>query len=359
VKRRATIALGVLGVAVGAAVYLYRGEISVALLRRGAAKSIFRDTIATLPDGLHAGLCGTGSPYPDPTRSGPCTAIIAGNRLFIVDVGRGAADVVARMGLRSGRAEAVLLTHFHSDHIDGLGQFAEQRWVAWQARAPLSVIGPPGVDRVVSGFNEAYRQNGTYRTSHHGDTVAAPSGFGLTDRPFQFANGEHSVVVLDGDGLRITAFTVNHEPVLPAVGYRFDYKGRSIVVSGDTAKSPNLVRVATGADVLIHEAISPRLLGALEEQARVSGSNAATHVFRDPLSFHTAPWDAADEASAARVGALVFTHFIPGLPIRTLEGPFLGNARKRFAGPLFVGRDGDLISLPAGGGTMNKGNLLY
>src|SRR6185436_5493054 len=102
---------------------------------------------------------------------------------------------------------------------------------------------------------------------------------------------------------------------------------------------PNLVRVATGADLLVHEAISPRLLGVLEEEARASGSTGPTHVFRDPLSFHTAPWDAADEASQARVGALVFSHFIPALPMRTLETVFLGDARERFAGPLFVGRD--------------------
>ena len=129
-------------------------------------------------------------------------------------------------------------------------------------------------------------------------------------------------------------------------------------MSGDTGPSPNLVRVARGADVLVHEAISPRLLGVLEDASQAAGPGGPAHVFRDPLSFHTTPSDAADEATRAQVGALVFTHFIPGLPLRTLEEPFLGDARARFAGPSFVGRDGDLFSLPAGGGALARTNRL-
>ena len=356
-KRAMIVLLGVSLLAV-AGIYSQRGDLSVGLLRRVAARTIFSDTIGTLSDGLHAGFCGTGSPYPDPTRAGPCTAIIAGRRLYLVDSGRASSDIVARMGLRAGRIEAVLLTHFHSDHIDGLAQLAEQHWVAWGAKTPLPVIGPPGVERVVNGLNEAHALNAVYRTAHHGPAVAAPSGFGMTARSFDIAERDASVVIADEDGLRITAFTVSHEPVHPAVGYRFDYRGRSIVVSGDTGKSSNLVRVSAGADLLVHEAISPRLAGVLEETARASGRDDVAHVFRDPLSFHTTPWDAADQASQAGVHALVFTHFIPGLPLRTLEGPCLGDARSRFSGPLFVARDGDLFSLPAEGGDLTRRNLL-
>src|SRR5262245_22696459 len=324
--------------------------IAMSVMRKKARNSIFRDTVATLPDGLHAGFCGTGSPFPSPTRAGPCTAIVAGHRLFIVDVGRGAPDVMARMGLSAGRIEAVLLTHFHADHIDGLGQLGEQHWVAWSAKSPLVVMGPTGVDRVVNGFNEAHALNGTYRTAHHGPAVAVPSGFGLVARPFDLAEGLSSMVVLDQGGLRITAFTVNHEPVRPAVGYRFDYQGRSIVISGDTGKSANVVRASEGVDLLIHEAMSPRLVGILEESAEESGREPVVHIFRDLRSFHTAPSDAADEASQARAHALALTHFIPPVPLDSLEGPFLGDAREHFGGPLYVTKDGDLISIPARNG---------
>jgi ribonuclease Z len=150
---------------------------------------------------------------------------------------------------------------------------------------------------------------------------------------------------------------VNHEPVHPAVGYRFDHAGRSVVVSGDTAKSPNLVRVAQGADVLVHEAMSPDLIGVLEAAARESG-RTPTFLFRDLRSFHTTPWDAADEATAAGVRTLAFTHFIPPVPMGALDGPFLGDARRRFTGRVFVTRDGDLITLRAGAATVEQRNLL-
>ena len=160
------------------------------------------------------------------------------------------------------------------------------------------------------------------------------------------------------DGLRITAFAVDHKRVHPAVGYRFDYAGRSIVVSGDTARSSNLVRVSADADLLVHEAMSPRLVGALEEEARAAGRDAPAQLFHDLQFFHTAPSDAAAAAAEARVHALVFTHLIPPVPMGTLEGAFLGDARDRFSGPLAIAEDGDLISLPADGGELGKRNLL-
>src|SRR5262249_46571760 len=98
------------------------------------------------------------------------------------------------------RAEAVLLTHFHSDHIDGLPQLAEQRWVAWRAKTPLTVIGPPGVERVVGGFNDAHALNDAYRTAHHGAQVADPGASGMKARPFALPDAPSATVVLDEAG---------------------------------------------------------------------------------------------------------------------------------------------------------------
>ncbi len=357
-RRAAKVALGLLVLGVGGCLYLNRSEIAVALMRRTAVNTILRDSLATLPDGLHVGFCGTGSPFPSPTRSGPCTAIIAGPRLFVVDAGRGAASIIARMGLPSERIVAVLLTHFHADHIDGLGQLSEMYWLAGSAKKPLLVIGPTGVDRVVDGFNESYALNGSYRIAFDGPLTAAPTGYGLAAQSYELAAGEASTVVLDDDGLRITAFTVNHKLVGPAVGYRFDYKGRSVVVSGDTAKSSNLIRVAAGADILVHEGMSPRLVGVLEEESRASGRKGPSELFHNLQSYHTPPSEAADAAAEAGVGALVFTHLIPPVPAGIMEGPFLDGARDHFAGPLTIAEDGDLISLPSGGGELHNRNLL-
>src|SRR5262249_383030 len=112
------------------------------------------------------------------------------------------------------------------------------------------------------------------------------------------------------------------------------------------------------ADVLVHEARSPRLVGVLEEVARASGRDAPAQLFHDTGTYHTSPSDAADEAAQAHVHALVLTHFIPPVPMGPLEGPFLGDARDHFRGPLFSANGGDLISLPAEGGELGKRNLL-
>jgi ribonuclease Z len=354
------IAVLVLAAIAAGVAYANRRDIGAHLIAEVATNSIFRDTIPTLPDGLHAGFCGTGSPFPSPTRSGPCTAIIAGRMLFVVDAGRGAADMLARMGMQPARLEAVLLTHFHSDHIDGLGQLAEHHWLAGSAKAPLAVIGNAGVERVVNGFNEAYAMNKDYRIIHEGPALAAAAGFGLQAKGFTVTTAsESSVVVFDRDGLRITAFVVAHHTVEGAVGYRFDYKGRSIVVSGDTAPSSNLVKIASGADLLVHETMSPAVVRLLADTARSQGRSAPAALFGGVTDFHTTPAQAAAQAEQAGVRILALTHFIPPVPMNPLlEDLFLDDARSKFRGPLLLAEDGDLVSLPASSTAWSETNLL-
>ncbi len=347
-RRRAWLAGGASLVAVLGGLYLARGEIALALTSRAVEKAMATNLTKELPDGLHAVVCGSGSPLADTTRAGPCLSVVAGRRVFVVDAGEGSAEVLNSIGLSPGLVEAVFLTHFHSDHIDGLGALAMQRWVSGAARTPLPLRGPPGVESIAAGFNEAYRQDSTYRVAHHGAETVPPEGFGLAARPFAQPGPDGQVVFEDG-GVKITAFAVDHDPVHPAVGYRFDYKGRSLVISGDTAKNVAVENNARGADLLVHEALSPRLVAILEQASRKAGRPNVAKLMADIPDYHTAPQEAAQSAQTAKVGALMLTHMVPPLRIRALEGPFLGNARHIFDGPLWVARDGDVVSLPAGG----------
>ncbi len=334
-------------VLLAAAVYVLRAPLSVALARRVAAERIGADALASLPDGLHVGLCGAGSPFPDDKRAGPCTLVVAGKRLFVFDAGSGSARNIGKMGFNIGRVEAVFLTHFHSDHIDGLGELMLQRWVSASNRVPVDVHGPGGVESVVAGLRQAYAQDRQYRVAHHGDATVPADGFSGNARPFTPGPDGRAVVIREGD-LEVIAFVVDHAPVNPAVGYRIQYKGRSVVLSGDTKKSAAVQRESQGVDLLVHEALSMPLMAVLQDGADKAGRANLKKVFIDITDYHSSPEQAAEIARDARVGYLLLNHIVPALPIPGMEKAFLGDAGRIYTGPLRVGIDGDFISLPAG-----------
>jgi len=313
------------------------------------------DRTAGLPDGLHVALCGTGSPLPNPAAAGACTVVIAGKHIFVVDAGEGGARNISLMGIPNGRIEGVFLTHFHSDHIDGLGPMLLLRWTGNGATSPLPIYGPPGVARVVAGFDAGYALDSGYRTAHHGPVIAPPSGAGGIARPFAIPprGSNDRVVVYDRDGLRVTAFRVDHGPIDPAVGYRFDYKGRSAVISGDTSASTALVAAADKVDLLVHEGLQPRLVALMTRALTARGVGGTAQITRDILGYHASPETVAREAQAAGVRYLVFSHIIPQLPSRMMYPAFLGDARSLYDGPITVGEDGMMFSLPAGSRTID------
>jgi len=197
-----------------------------------------------------------------------------------------------------------------------------------------------------------------YRVAHHGSATMPPTGAGGVARPFSIDGEDWSQVVLNQDGLKITAFAVKHTPVFPAVGYRFDYEGRSVVISGDTAPSANLERVARGADVLFHEGLQTAMVAVLHDAAVRHGRAGLAKITADIPSYHTTPEDAARIAQQAGVGELMFYHTIPPLPLAYVNAAFLGDAPKIFAGPIVVGKDGMLLSLAPGGTSIGMRELL-
>jgi ribonuclease Z len=338
--------------------YAVRGRLTLRLMQRVVAANLETDLVRELPDGLHLGLCGAGSPLPDPRRSGPCSAIIAGERLFIVDVGSGASRVLSQLRIPQGRIEAIFLTHFHSDHIDGLGELLLQRWVAGSNRSPTPVYGPTGVGEVVAGIQRAYAADVGYRVAHHGEGVVPPWGAGAVAKPFpEPADGETRIVLHEGE-LRIIAFRVTHPPIEPSVGYRFDYKGRSLVLSGDTTKSANLQRFAEGADLLVHEALAPEMVAVITRGAEAAGRKNLAKITVDIVDYHATPIEAAEVARDAAVGHLLYYHIVPPLPARALESLFLAGVDDVYTGPVTLGRDGTLVSLPVGSDAIEVDQLL-
>lgn len=307
-------------------------------------------------------LAGTSSPLPDPNRAKSCVVVIAGGRAYVVDTGPESWKTFALMNFPGARIAAVLLTHFHSDHIGDLGEFRMQTWVGGR-RQPLAVFGPEGVAQVVDGFNQAYALDDLYRTTHHGADIMPPAAAPLAAKTFALPDRTSPpgtlVKVLEHDGLTISAFEVDHSPASPAVGYRFDYDGRSVVISGDTRKVPAVAAAARGTDVLIHDAMSQSLRKIMVDAARDAGIARVAKLFEDIGDYHASAIDAAESANEAGARLLIYTHFVPPLARPQLARVYFeGVDAIRARSSWVVGFDGLRVDLPLGSTDVIQSDML-
>jgi ribonuclease Z len=318
---------------------------------RAPSDALFSD------DALRVVLCGTSSPMPHPTRAKSCVAVIAGGRFWIVDTGPGSWNRLALLRVDGSRIGGIFLTHFHSDHIGDLGEFNLQTWTLGRSR-PLRVFGPPGVARVVAGFAEAYALDTGYRIAHHGADFMREDLGRMEAIPIPGpADGTGPTVALEEDGLTVTAFAVNHDPVRPAYGYRFDYRGRSVVVSGDTRKDAGLIAAAKGADVLVHEAQANDIVAEIGEAAGRAGRPRIAKLMADIPSYHTPPVEAAEAANEAGVKLLVLYHLTPPPPVRLMEQVFTRGISDVRPNGWLLGDDGLLVELPANSSAVEVGRV--
>jgi len=343
-KKTAALVLTITVIALLA--FSQRNNILASLAMKVIEARMGKNHIATLEDGLHLTLCGAGSPLAAANASGPCVAIVAGQRLFVVDSGNNGRNILNRIGFKPGDIQAIFLTHFHSDHIDGLGNMGVSRWAGGDFPGPLPVYGPQGVDRVVNGFNEAYAQDVVYRHGHHGDLVAPLAGAGLTAMPFKTPIIGELIKVYNEAGLTIEALAVSHAPVEPAVGYLFSYQGRSILITGDTVKSANVQRFAAGVDLLVHEGLATNLVEMMQQAAQRAGNSTGAKILHDIRDYHTSPIEAAEIARDAGVGHLLYYHIVPPLMFPGQKAVFLNGAEDIFP-EYTIGQDGVAFSLPA------------
>jgi ribonuclease Z len=269
---------------------------------------------------MRAVLLGTGSPPPNPKRRGPSTLLALGDEKFLVDAGSGVGVQLVQAGVRPYDWPRVLITHHHSDHIIDLGHLLITRWIVGQ-NAPFEVWGPAGTKRQMDKLLDYLDWDIEIRRHHM--IKRDPPRVNVTD----IEEGK----IFETGGVTVSAFNVDHDPVKPAVGYRFEGGGRSVVISGDTRPSENLIRWSEGVDCLIHECC---------EMTRTSwypdcGWPSIEEKIKDLASYHTQPEDIGRVAAAVKPGKLVITHMMPG----SVPAELHAAAKRHFAGPVTIGED--------------------
>jgi ribonuclease Z len=274
---------------------------------------------------LRVTLLGTGTPQLMPDRFGPATLVEAGDQKLLFDAGRGVPIRLAQVGVPLARLDALFITHYHSDHVNGIPDLWLTAWLpAGGGRTqPFRVIGPTGAKDLMNNLERAYAADVRIRIA---DQKLPAQGASVTAEEFS-SDG----VVYERNGVRVTAFEVDHgADIKPAYGYRIDYSGRSVLISGDTRFSENLVRNGKGVDLLVHAIAGskPELLQNI--------------VIRRILDHHTLPPEAAMVFNRTQPKLAVYTHFVlqqtRTVPPPTIE-EIVAETRRTYSGPLQAGED--------------------
>jgi ribonuclease Z len=271
---------------------------------------------------LKVTLLGTGNPRPSMERFGPSILVEAGQEKLLFDCGRGALQRLYQLKIE--QVDGLFLTHLHSDHIVGIPDLWLTSWVMGRS-VPLRIWGPAGTQLMMSYLQQAYSFDIHMRRDV--DQNLPPHGVEIDVQDI------HQGVVYQHGDVKVTAFEVDHGQVKPAFGYRIDYAGHSVVLSGDTRYSENLIRFAQGTDVLIHEVLDPEAYRNL--------ANSYTPAQRaQVLAHHTTPDEAGKVFTKVAPKLAVYSHIVPpDVP------DLVPHTRKTYAGPLEVGEDLMIIEI--------------
>jgi ribonuclease Z len=301
-----------------------RHRTTVVIVAALLAAGLALDAQAPLAPRTELILLGTGTPVPDPGAWGPASAIVAGERLFLVDAGTGVTRRLAAAGFpRVAQVEATFLTHLHSDHTLGYPDLVFTTWIMGR-RGPLVVFGPRGLRRMTDLVLDAWREDVDVRVK--GLERETAEWLRVDVREIRATRAE---AVYERDGVKVTAVPVPHGD-WPAFAFRFDTPGRSITIGGDTAPSPALAEAAKGTDVLVHGVYNS---ARVAPEARPGGEHWPEYL----RTMHTSDVELGRLAAAIGPGVLVLHHV---LRLGGTNEEILAHIRQGgYAGPVVMGKD--------------------
>ena len=271
-------------------------------------------------------LLGTGTPFADPTKSGPSLAIVVNNTSYIVDCGPGVvrrAAEASKFGfpsLEAAQLKTLFITHLHSDHTIGLADIILTPAVL-DRNAPIRIYGPAGSKKMTDDLMSAYKEDIGIRINglEKGDAIAYQV----------YTNEIKEGQIYKDSNLTVTAFNVQHGQWDNAFGYVFQTKDKKIVISGDCTYSENLIKYAKDCDILVHEVYSD------------AGLKKRTQRWQDYHStFHTSTYQLADIANIVKPKLLILNHQLTfGTSVQSL----LDELKSKYAGPVVNGADLDVF----------------
>jgi ribonuclease Z len=339
----------VAGVALVAGLQYWRQRGAEQVIRRAIIKNQTRadEKAAALQrtDRITTVLVGTGSPLAQ-VGSQTCTAVFVNGQFLLFDAGNNALNAMNRFGVPIAELDAIFITHFHNDHYGDLGDVMEWSWILGR-RHILPVYGPTGITQIVEGFRSAYELEESYRTAHHGEEIMPPEW--APSEPIEFAppTGDTAIVVYERDGVTVKAFRVSHPPIEPSVGYRIEYAGKVIVLSGDTVRTTSLLEQSRNADLLVAEAMNKEVVGTIENINRELGDENRAAILFDIQDYHMDVSDVGALAEEANVKQLALNHLAPKPQSRRQANRFFRSPiSEQYAGELWVGEDGMQIVIP-------------
>ena len=290
-------------------------------------------------DTLKVVVCSSRSPLPAPGRAEACILVEAGDDIYIFDMGNGSAVNLQQYQIPWSNVKGIFITHMHSDHMADLPDAHLASWIQGR-NSPLKVYGPKGINLVTKGFELAYSADYQYRNEHHGDEILPLDIAGY--EAIEIANNEY--IENDTAGMEILPFAVNHHPVNHAFGFKIAYKGRTLVISGDTINDGSVQKYSKDIDLLIHSAIS---LDIVERLRSVAPIPQMDKIFLDIQDYHTPINQAGEIARDANVKHLLIYHAIPS-PNNTIMEKVFYRPLKGIYKDFTASVDGTRIILPIG-----------